>query len=149
MTDRPRYVPQKRYVWVEYTDPDMGEDAPAIHLYMRSDITTFESDELKVEEDDKREVPVFWEMVAPYVKDWNLDDEDGNPIPPPAEAGGMQFNYIPNSIFWRIYRDLRWNSVGKLDAKRMAPGSLTLLRPTEDGATPTTASTKRSAKKAS
>lgn len=117
------YIPQKRYVTVEYTDPTVEGGLVPIQVRMRSDLSVRESDALALEPEDKRLTPDIWELVAPYVIDWNVGDEEGNKAPPPAEGGGKQFDLIPNDIFWRIYNDLRRKSVGLLDAKRIAPDS--------------------------
>lgn len=143
------YVPQKRYVTVEYTDPTVEEGLVPIQVRMRSDLTVRESDALAIEKDDKRLTPDIWELVAPYVIDWNVGDEEGNKAPPPAEGGGQQFDLIPNGIFWRIYDDLRRKSVGLLDAKRIAPDSSKPSNDTAGNAGAGSTKAKRSNAKAS
>ena len=113
--DGPRFVAQNRYVWMDYTDPDQP-DAPPFRVYVRADLTFGESNTLVI----TNETPMTeaWDIMAPFVKDWNLDLPDGEPVPPPAEAGGKQFDYLPNGIFWKMWGDLKFRSSGTLESKR-------------------------------
>lgn len=115
----PRFSPFKRFLWVEYTDPSFP-DMP-FRVKMRSDLTFAEADKLTYDKDTL--TTDCWEIFAPHVVDWNLDDEEGNPLPSPAAAGGGQFNYLPNGIFWRMWNDLKFRSSGELQAKRLVPDS--------------------------
>lgn len=150
MTEVALYIPQKRYVTVEYTDPTVEGGLVPIKVRMRSDISARESDAMAIAPDDTRLIPDIWDLVAPYVIDWNVGDpETGTKAPPPAEGGGKQFDLIPNDIFWRIYNDLRRKSVGLLDAKRIAPDSSKPSNDTAGNAGAGSTKAKRSNAKAS
>lgn len=115
----PRFVPQQRFAWVEYFDPEQP-DNPPMRCRVRADLSFGEANTLTFDKDGKTPMPEVWEKLAPFVVDWNLDDIDGNPIPAPAEAGGMQFDYVPMSIFWKIWNDLKWRSSGTVESKRLS-----------------------------
>lgn len=111
----PRFVAQNRYVWMDYTDPDQP-DAPPLRVKQRADLTFAESNTLTFT--DKTPMPEVWDILAPFVVDWNIDDVNGKPVPPPAEAGGGQFDYLPNGLFWLIWRELKFRSTGNVESKR-------------------------------
>lgn len=66
-----------------------------------------------------------WEQIAPFVLDWNVDDADGNPTPPPSEAGGKQFDSISNAQFWQIFTHVKFHSGGVVEAKPWTPSKPT------------------------
>lgn len=127
-------MPQKQFAWMEYTNPDDDEDSAPFLARVRTDLSIRETNTLTFQPDTP--VPDIWEAVAPFVVDWNLGDEDGNAISPPADAGGMQFDYLNNTLFWELFRDIKFRSGGTVEAKRLTPS-----RPTvpNDGASSTSA----------
>lgn len=129
-SDRPRYSAKSRYAWIEVRDKDAEDDAPPLLVRIRSELTVAEANTLVFDKDTL--VTAVWEMVAPYVIDWNVDDEDGNPVPAPAIAGGGQFDQVNNGFFWQIFAYLKLQSGGQVDVKRWTPSSNTDV---PDGAT--------------
>lgn len=113
----PRFVPHERWLWMDYFDPERPDDPP-LRCEVRADLTFSESNSLSFDADDNPPMTDIWDMLAPFVRDWNLDDATGKPIPAPAEAGGGQFDYLPLAMFWRIWRDLKFRSSGDVDSKR-------------------------------
>lgn len=105
---RLRYRPQDQYEWRGYRRPGASVDEPALEVRMRAQLTNREVATLVF--GDKSLTAEVWAYIAPFVTDWNLDDEDGNPVSPPSEAGGGQFNLINNTIFWEIFNDLKFRS---------------------------------------
>lgn len=124
------YVPQQRYVWAEYVEDDAEADAVAFRARIRSNLTFGEVETMVL--DKEQPITDAWEMLAPYVVDWNLADADGTAVPAPATGGGQQFRFIPNGLFWQIFGDLKFRSMGHVDAKRLAPSKAT---GSTDGAT--------------
>lgn len=137
--DGPRYTPQSHYVWMAYSDPD-APDNPPLRIKVRAALSFRERNEMVFENDTP--MTVVWDMLAPYVVDWNYDDIDGEPLPPPSEEGGRQFDYVTNGTFWKIWSDLMTRSSGAVQSKRLAPDGLTPWKRTEepDGATITNTS---------
>ncbi len=120
-SDRPRYSAKDRYVWMEVRDKDAEDDAPPLLVRIRSELSVAEADGLVFDKDTL--TTAVWEKVAPFVIDWNLDDDNGDPIPAPAIGGGEQFRYINNAFFWQVFSYLKLNSGGQVEAKRWS-GSL-------------------------
>lgn len=129
-TTRPQYIPQMRYDEVEYVETDAPEGAPTFWAKVRASLTPPEINALVWENDTPLED--VWALFAPYVVEWNVAEFDakGKPVevPPPAEGGGKQFEYIPNGVFWQLATDIKVRSLGKLDPKRNKQ-SMTTLTP--------------------
>lgn len=106
-----------KWVLMEYFDPDEPESPPYL-LEVRKDLTFEEADTLQFDPAANPPVTEQWDKLAPFVRDWNLDDADGEPIPAPKAAGGQQFNFLPMAIFWKVWGDLKWRSSGTVDSKR-------------------------------
>ena len=116
----PRVSVGSKWAWMEYFDPEDPEDSdsPPYLLEVRKDLSFDEADTLKWDVTSNPPVTEQWEKLAPFVRDWNLDDATGEPIPAPKVAGGKQFNYLPAGIFWKVWKDLKWRSSGDVDSKR-------------------------------
>lgn len=127
--DGPRYTPQNQHVWIAYSDPD-APDNPPLRVKVRAALTFHEANTLVWKEGTP--VPEVWDLMAPHVVDWNYDGPDGEPLDPPAEAGGMQFDYVPNGIFWKMVFELKARSSGIVQSKRLAPDGLTPWKRTEE-----------------
>ena len=131
----PRRGAQATYAWREYHTQSDGEDVVPYLLRVRSDIRQRDADQFVFTADAL--MTDVWNTMAPYVVDWNVDDDDGNPVPPPAEAGGQQFDYLPNQVFWAFFNDLKFRSSGTVDSKPWKPSAST-DGSTSDGSTTTT-----------
>jgi hypothetical protein len=100
-----------------------GSPAPPYIFRMRSDLRQDDTDKFVFKPETL--TTEVWETMAPYVVDWNVDDNDGNPVPPPAEAGGQQFNWVPIQIFWQFFNDIKFRSSGTVDSKSWKPSAST------------------------
>jgi len=112
-----RFVAAQRWMLMDYFDPD-DPDAPPLTCEVRKDLSFGEANTLSFDTEANPPMPEIWDKLAPFVRDWNLDDADGNAITAPAAGGGGQFNYLPMAMFWKIWNDLKWRSSGAVDSKR-------------------------------
>lgn len=111
----------------EELDPERFKMLAGFGILVRTGITIQEQDDLirrnrenqqaieafeALPEDEQKAVPeenqpynLQWQILAPYVLDWNLEAEDINdkmiPVPPPAVAGYKAFNMVTlDHIYW-------------------------------------------------
>lgn len=134
----PRRGSQKTYIDREYKTDSILEDGSSVPPYifrMQSDLRERDTEKFVFKSDTL--TTDVWEIMAPYVVAWNVDDDDGEPVPPPAEAGGRQFNWVPNQIFWQFFNDIKFRSSGTVDSKSWKP-SATTADGSSDGSTTTT-----------
>ena len=121
------YVPFKRYEEVEFVEEGAEDEIP-FTAKIRTNLTFSEIEALTWEDGDGvREV--VWPLFAPYVVAWSLGGEDAKgkvtPMPPPAEAGPDQFQYIPPQLFWQIAKEIKLRNMGVIDPKRKSrPASM-------------------------
>lgn len=107
----------------------------ALVVEMRSDLTIEESEALlqpapEVDEGgvkrpatDAERATHLRERMAPFVVGWNVYSK-GQPVPPPAEAGGDVFRKINGRFEAEIWRDLALRSTGLVtDSKRLTTPS--------------------------
>lgn len=113
----PRFVGNQRWVWMDYFDPD-DPDAPPLRCEVRKDLSFGEANTLAFDTEANPPMTEIWAKLAPFVRDWNLDDANGDPIPAPAVGGAEQFDYLPMAMFWKVWNDLKWRSSGAVDSKR-------------------------------
>ena len=132
----PRVTVGSKWTVMQFFDSD-DADSPPYLLEVRKDLTFEEADTLQFDIKNMPAMPVLWDILAPFVRDWNLDDADGEPIPAPKEAGGQQFNFLPMGVFWKCWSDLKWRSSGALESKRYSAS----VSPLETGTDAHTATT--------
>jgi len=137
VSDRPQpFRLADRYEWIAADDPGLS----GLAIYVRTSITNLERDRLQERHDDILEynrdwlaMPAperpdgdsprdrEWNLLAPYVKDWNVVglDVDGNetPLPTPAVAGGKVFEACTPDVTNWIMRVvlLGYRATGKAD----------------------------------
>jgi len=46
--------------------------------------------------------------VAPFVTEWNMANEHGELLTPPADCNGETFAYLPMRLFWEVYREIMY-----------------------------------------
>lgn len=112
------FTPYMRFKTVSYIESDAPDDAEPWEVTMRSDLTMEEVEAIIPTDENKMTNAELWDLVAPHVVKWPFHDpRTGEPIPPPAEGGGLMFKKVPMGVFHAVYRDLIRVNTGRVDPK--------------------------------
>ncbi len=112
------FTPYLRYKTVAYIEDGAPVDAEPFEITMRSNLTMEEVEEIVIKPDSKLTNAELWDLMAPHIVKWPFaDPKTGEPIPPPAEAGGQVFKKAPPGLANLIYSDLLKVNLGHADPK--------------------------------
>ncbi len=117
----------QRYKWVEFvTSRDENEDEEyTVRCRVRTSLMNVEIERLMEFDATKDKAEDLFEIVHPYVTDWDVQvvDEDGDlcDVIAPAEGGATSFHYAPQSLVWAIVNSLTNEAFRKVDPKSSTP----------------------------
>jgi hypothetical protein len=114
-----------RYKWVAFHGLP-GEDVDfEVNCLVRTSLTNSEIEALIGFSGQNEEL---WELVHPYVKEWDIiwsDGKDRYEVLPPAEGGAESFRYATSGLVYAIVNSLTSEPFSKIDPKSSTPAEST------------------------
>lgn len=118
-----------RYKWAEWVANDSEDDDPEFDYLVRVLLrTSLTNGEVQLLADFKGKNEELWEIVYPYVKEWNItwfDGKDVYEVLPPQEGGVESFRYAPPNLCYAIVNALTTEGFRKVDPKSSKPAEST------------------------
>ena len=117
-------VINNRYKWIEFEALNESDEPYVIRCRVRTSLLYSEVEALiKAEQEEGTEG--LWEVVHPYVKEWNIlyvDDEgDLCQVLPPSEGGAQSFAFAPRLLVHAIINSLMVEPFRRVDPKSSTP----------------------------